>query len=97
MKSLLSFEPPLLCQSWAMMNRKREKLTTPPTRKSQRLAGMPPSPPPIPSRPMSKLVKFVVLALAASTLNSRSKAIGNTQVPGMEEPKIAKAKKFAQI
>ncbi|MED6114093.1 hypothetical protein PIB30_076987 [Stylosanthes scabra] len=64
------------------MNRKRkqvaskakEKLTTPPTRKSLRLVGIPPSPPPNSPKSVLKSSKLLVLALAADALNPHFKA-----------------------
>ncbi|MED6224701.1 hypothetical protein PIB30_086551 [Stylosanthes scabra] len=87
------------------MNRKRkqvgskgnEKLTTPPTRRSPRLAGIPPSPPPNSPKSVLKPSKLLLLALATDALNPHLKEVENTQASVIEKPKTAKAKKTARI
>ncbi|MED6210827.1 hypothetical protein PIB30_067802 [Stylosanthes scabra] len=78
-------------------SKRKEKLTTPPTQKSPRLAGIPPSPPPNSPKSVLKSSKLLVLALAVDALNPHLKAVENTQASVIEKWKTAKAKKTARI
>ncbi|MED6150836.1 hypothetical protein PIB30_076407 [Stylosanthes scabra] len=59
----------------------KEKLATPPTRKSPRLAGLPPSLPPTSPKSVLRLNKLLVLAIAVDTVRIHSKAQESPQAP----------------
>ncbi|MED6122387.1 hypothetical protein PIB30_039220 [Stylosanthes scabra] len=69
----------------------------PPTRKSPRLAGLPPSLPPTSSKSVLGPNKLLVLAIVAARVETRPKAQENVQVPVVEPPTDIKGKKIARI
>ncbi|MED6167761.1 hypothetical protein PIB30_005726 [Stylosanthes scabra] len=87
------------------MDRKRKSLVTkgkgklamPPTQKSPRLVGLPPSL--LPTSPKSVLGphKLLVLAIAAAKIETCPKAQENVQDPVVEPPKDIKGKRTARI
>ncbi|MED6176040.1 hypothetical protein PIB30_084142 [Stylosanthes scabra] len=87
------------------MDRKRKslvakgkgKLAMPPTRKSTRLAGLPPSLPPVSPKSVLGPNKLLVLAIAAGRVEPRPKAQASAQAPVVEPPKDIKGKKTARI
>ncbi|MED6133100.1 hypothetical protein PIB30_025252 [Stylosanthes scabra] len=87
------------------MDRKRKSLVTkgngklamPPTRKSPRLAGLPPSLPPTSPKSMLGPHKLLVLAIATARVETCPKAQENVQVPIVEPPKDIKGKRTARI
>ncbi|MED6220247.1 hypothetical protein PIB30_043050 [Stylosanthes scabra] len=89
----------------AKMVRKRESiiakgkwmLAMPPTRKSPRLAGLPPSLPPTSPKSVLGPNKLLVLAIAAARVETRPKAQASIQAPVVEPPKDEKGKKTARI
>ncbi|MED6108703.1 hypothetical protein PIB30_026678 [Stylosanthes scabra] len=87
------------------MDRKRKstvakgkgKLAMSPTRKSPRLAGLPPFLPPTSPKSMLGPNKLLVLAIAANTVEIRPKPRKNTQASVSEPPKDIKGKKAVRI
>ncbi|MED6111756.1 hypothetical protein PIB30_055200 [Stylosanthes scabra] len=87
------------------MDRKRKsvvvkgkgKLAMPPTRKSPRLAGLPPSLPPISPKSVLGPNKLLVLAIAATKVETRPKAQENIQAPVVKPPTDIEEKKTARI
>ncbi|MED6125722.1 hypothetical protein PIB30_071387, partial [Stylosanthes scabra] len=75
----------------------KEKLITPPTRASPRLAAM--KTPHSPASPVSLLQpkKLLVLAIAAKTLGSHSKVAGNLRTPIMGDSRTTKVRRTARI
>ncbi|MED6106957.1 hypothetical protein PIB30_009563 [Stylosanthes scabra] len=87
------------------MDRKRKslvakgkgKLAMPPTQKSPRLAGLPPSLPPVSPKFMLRPNKLLVLAIAAANVETHHKAQESVQAPVVEPLKDTKGKKDARI
>ncbi|MED6197602.1 hypothetical protein PIB30_058048 [Stylosanthes scabra] len=73
------------------------KLTTPPSQKSPKLAGLSPSLPPISSKIVLKPNNLLVLALAANSFDPHSRTVENTKAPILEELKATKGKRTARI
>ncbi|MED6226091.1 hypothetical protein PIB30_100105, partial [Stylosanthes scabra] len=73
------------------------KLDTPSTRKSPRLAGLPPSLPPTFTKFVLRLNKLLVLAIVVDAVGIHSKARESSQAPVVEPPKDVKGKKTARI
>ncbi|MED6115367.1 hypothetical protein PIB30_089759 [Stylosanthes scabra] len=73
------------------------KLATPPTRKSPRLAGLPPSLPPTSPKSVLRPNKLLVLAIAVDAVGIHSKARESSQAPVVEPPKNFKGKRTARI
>ncbi|MED6165920.1 hypothetical protein PIB30_104203 [Stylosanthes scabra] len=73
------------------------KLATPPTRKSPRLAGLPPSLPPTSPKSVLRSNKLLVLAIAVDVVGIHSKAWESSQAPVVEPPKDVKGKRTARI
>ncbi|MED6222167.1 hypothetical protein PIB30_061736 [Stylosanthes scabra] len=89
----------------AKMDRKRKsvvakgkgKIAMPPTRKSPRLAGLPPSLPLTSPKSVQGPHKLLVLAIAAARGEPSPKAQASTQAPVVEPLKDTKGKKTARI
>ncbi|MED6182701.1 hypothetical protein PIB30_031122 [Stylosanthes scabra] len=87
------------------MDRKRKlevakgkgKLAMPPTRKSPRLAGLPPILPPTSPKYVLRPNKLLVLAIAAARREPNPKAQASAQATVVEPPKDTKGKKTARI
>ncbi|MED6107823.1 hypothetical protein PIB30_017905 [Stylosanthes scabra] len=73
------------------------KLAMPPTQKSLRLAGLPPSLPPVSPKAVLGPNKLLVLAIAATKVETHPKAQESVQAPVVEPPKDTKGKKTAWI
>ncbi|MED6114767.1 hypothetical protein PIB30_083659 [Stylosanthes scabra] len=73
------------------------KLATPPTRKSPRLAGLPPSLPPTSPKSMLMPNKLLVLAIEVDAVGIHSKARESSRAPVVEPPKDVKGKRTARI
>ncbi|MED6123718.1 hypothetical protein PIB30_051921 [Stylosanthes scabra] len=73
------------------------KLAMPPTRKSPRLAGLPPSLPPTSPKSVLGPNKLLVLAIADVRVEPRPRAQASAQAPIVEPPKDIKGKKTARI
>ncbi|MED6128035.1 hypothetical protein PIB30_093778 [Stylosanthes scabra] len=73
------------------------KLATPPTQKSLRLAGLPPSLTPTSPKSVLRPNKLLVLAIAVDAVGIHSKARESSQAPVVEPPKNVKGKRTAWI
>ncbi|MED6150735.1 hypothetical protein PIB30_075362 [Stylosanthes scabra] len=73
------------------------KLATPPTRKSPRLAGLPPSLPPSSPKSVLRPNKLLVMAIAVDAVRIHSKARESPQASVLEPPKDVKGKRTARI
>ncbi|MED6209403.1 hypothetical protein PIB30_054345 [Stylosanthes scabra] len=88
-----------------VMDRKRKsegaigkgKLAMPPTRKSSRLAGLPPFVQPTSPKSVLRPNKLLVLAIAADVVEIHHKARGTAQAPIEKPPTNIKGKKTARI
>ncbi|MED6212842.1 hypothetical protein PIB30_087309 [Stylosanthes scabra] len=81
----------------SMAAKGKGKLATPPTRKSPRLAGLPPSLPPTSPKFVLRPNKLLVLTIAADAIRIHSKAWESPQAPVVEPPKDVKGKRTARI
>ncbi|MED6119261.1 hypothetical protein PIB30_010186 [Stylosanthes scabra] len=81
----------------SLVAKRKGKLTMPPTRKSSRLAGLPPFLQPTSPKSVLGPNKLLVLAIAATRVEPRPKAQASAQVPVVEPPKDIKGKKTARI
>ncbi|MED6126840.1 hypothetical protein PIB30_082380 [Stylosanthes scabra] len=97
------------CKRKSVVVKGKKRLTAPPTRKSPRLAGLPPSLSPSSPKFVLGPSKLLVLALAANAMRIHSKARENPQIlihskaqespqaPVVEKPKDMKGKRTARI
>ncbi|MED6199519.1 hypothetical protein PIB30_076693 [Stylosanthes scabra] len=102
--ALVRPRPSTWCSRQSMTHKRKSmaakgkgNLATPPTRKSPRLAGLPPSLPPTSPKSMLRLNKLLVLAIAVDAVRIHSKARESPQAPVVEPPKDVKGKRTARI
>ncbi|MED6116067.1 hypothetical protein PIB30_096616, partial [Stylosanthes scabra] len=81
----------------SMAAKGKGKLATSPSRKSPRLAGLPPSLPPTSPKLVLRPKKILVLVIAADAVRIHSKARETPQAPVVELQKDVKGKRTARI
>ncbi|MED6174405.1 hypothetical protein PIB30_068676 [Stylosanthes scabra] len=89
--------PAMTHERKSMAAKGKGKLATSPTRKSPRLAGLPPSLPPTSPKLVLRPKKLLVLAIAADAVRIHSKAPETHQAPIVEPPKDVKGKRTTRI